>query len=66
MEEQVFHQKSSAEQSPKEKKKQKYKELSTFWKGMVIGLSLSTIAAVAAAIGYFMENIYPLLGLMGV
>lgn len=66
MEEQVFHQKSSAEQSSKEKKKQKFKELSTFWKGMVIGLSLSTIAAIVAAIGYFMENIYPLLGLMGV
>ena len=30
------------------------------------GLSLSTIAAIAAAIGYFMEKIYPLFGLMGV
>ena len=66
MEEQVFNQKRSAEQSPKEKKKQKFKELSTFWKGMVIGLSLSTIVAIVAAIGYFMENIYPLFGLMGV
>ena len=66
MEEQVFNQKSSARPSPKEKKKQKFKDLSTFWKGMVIGLSLSTIVAIAAAIGYFMENIYPLLGLMGV
>ena len=66
MQEQVFNQKSSAEQSPKGQKKQKFKELSTFWKGMVIGLSLSTITAIAAAIGYFMENIYPLFGLMGV
>ena len=66
MEEQVFSQKSSAEQSSKGKKKQRFKELSTFWKGVVIGLSLSTIVAIGAAIGYFMENIYPLLGLMGV
>ena len=50
----------------KEKKKQKFQELSTFWKGTVIGLSISTIVAIVAAIGYFMENIYPLLSLMGV
>lgn len=66
MEEHDFNQKSSAELSPKGKKKQRFKELSTFWKGMVIGLSLTTIAAIAAAICYFTENIYPLLGLMGV
>lgn len=67
-EQMVFQQndQSPAEQSPKGKKKQKFKELSTFWKGMVIGLSLTTIIAFGLAIGYFMENIYPLLNLMGV
>lgn len=66
MEEQVVNQNSSAEQSPKGKKKLKFKELSKFWKCMVIGLTITTLAAVGAAIGYFMENIYPLLSLMGV
>ena len=59
MKEHVFNQKCSAKQTLKEKKKQKFQELSTFWKGTVIGLSISTIVAIVAAIGYFMENIYP-------
>ena len=66
MKEHVFNQKCSAKQTLKEKKKLKFQELSTFWKGTVIGLSISTIVAIVAAIGYFMENIYPLLSLMGV
>ena len=40
MEEQVNNQIIYAESSPEEKKKQKFKELSAFWKGMVIRLSL--------------------------
>lgn len=63
MNKQIANQKS---QNPKCKKKLKFKELSRFWKGMVIGLTLTTLAAISAAIGYFMVNIYPLLDLMGV
>lgn len=63
MDKQVANQRS---QNPKGKKKLKFKELSRFWKGMVIGLALTTLGAVGAAIGYFMVNLYPLLGLMGV
>lgn len=66
MEEQTVMQENPSEQNPKGKKKLKFKELSKFWKGMVIGLTLTTLAALGAAIGYFMVNIYPLLGLMGV
>ena len=62
MDKQVDIQKSHMEG----KKKLKFKELSKFWKGMVIGLTLTTLASIGAAIGYFMANIYPLLGLMGV
>lgn len=53
-------------QNPKCKKKLKFKELSRFWKGLVIGLTIAMFAAISAAIGYFMVNIYPLLNLMGV
>lgn len=66
MEEQVVNQSNSAKKSPKGKKKLKFKELSKFWKCIVIGLTITTLAAIGAAIGYFMENIYPLFGLMGV
>ncbi len=69
MDEQIVIQKndqSPAEQSPKGKKKQKFKELSKFWKITVIGLTVTTLVALGAAIGYFMINIYPLFGLMGV
>ncbi len=66
MEEQIVMQENPAEQNPKGKKKLKFRELSKFWKGMVIGLTLTTLAALGAVIGYFMVNIYPLLGLMGV
>lgn len=52
-------------QNQKCRKKLKFKELPRFWKGMVIGLTLTTLAAFSAAIGYFMVYIYPLLGLMG-
>lgn len=63
MDKHIANQKS---QNPKVKKKLKFKELSRFWKGTVIGLTLTTLAAISAVIGYFMVNIYPLLGLMGV
>lgn len=63
MNKQIANQKT---QNPKGKKKLKFKELSRFWKGMVIGLTLTTLAAISAAIGYFMVNIYPLFDLMGV
>lgn len=66
MDKQTAVQKSHTKQDPKSKKKLKFKELSRFWKGMVIGLTLTTLAAAGAAIGFFMVNIYPLLGLMGV
>ena len=57
MNRQVADQKSP---NPKGKKKLKFKGLSSFWKGMVIGLTLTTLAAAGAAIGFFMVNIYPL------
>lgn len=57
---------NSKSRTPKCKKKLKFKELSRFWKGMVIGLTITTLAAISAAIGYFIVNIYPLLNLMGV
>lgn len=69
MEEQIVIQEntqSPAEQSPKSKKKQKFKELSKFWKITVICLTVTTLVALGAAIGYFMVNVYPLFGLMGV
>ena len=64
MKEHVFNQKCSAKQTLKEKKKSS--GVIDILKGTVIGLSISTIVAIVAAIGYFMENIYPLLSLMGV
>lgn len=57
---------SPAEQNLKKKKKLKFKELSRFWKITVIGLTVTTLVALGAAIGYFTVNIYPLFGLMGV
>lgn len=66
MDKQIAVQKKHTKQNSESKNKLKFKELSRFWKGMVIGLTLTTIAAVGVAIGYFMANIYPLLGLMGV
>lgn len=66
MDEQVVIQENPTQKNPKGEKKLKFKELSKFWKGMVIGLTLTTLAALGAVIGYFMVNIYPLLGLMGV
>lgn len=61
MEEQVVIQ-----ENQKGKKKLKFKELSKFWKGMVIGLVALTILSFSVAIGYFMVNIFPLLNIMGV
>lgn len=66
MDKQIDIPKSHTKQNTKSKKKLKFNELSRFWKGMVIGLTLTTLVAISAAIGYFMVNIYPLLGLMGV
>lgn len=66
MDEQNVIQENPAEQSPKGKKKLKFKDLSKFWKITVIGLTVTTLAALGAAIGYFAVNIYPLFGLMGV
>ncbi len=66
MEKQIAIQKSNTKQNSESKNKLKFKELSKFWKGMIIGLTLTTLAFLGAAIGYFMVNIYPLLGLMGV
>lgn len=66
MDKQIVAQQNSTEQNTKGKKKLKFKELSIFWKITVICLTVTTFAAIGAAIGYFMVNIYPLLGLMGV
>ena len=66
MDNRIDIQKSHKKHDSKGKKKLKFKELSKFWKGMVIGLTLTTLASIGAAIGYFMVNIYPLLDLMGV
>ncbi len=66
MDKQTAVQRNRTKQNPEGKKKIKFKELSRFWKGMVIVLTLTTLAAAGAAIGFFMVNIYPLLGLMGV
>lgn len=52
--------------NPERKKETKVPGVIDILEGTVIGLSISTIVAIVAAIGYFMENIYPLLSLMGV
>lgn len=44
----------------------KFKELSNFWKVMIIVLVITTIVSISLAIWYFMTYIYPLLGIMGV
>lgn len=49
----------------KTKKKLKFKELSKFWKGMVVSLTFSTLAFFLMAIAYFVIYIYPLFNLMG-
>lgn len=66
MNEQIINQESVDKESQKIKNKQKFRELSPFWKIMVVSLPIIAILAISATITYFIIYIYPLLEIMGV